>query len=607
MPLCPRAAVQALHSPPELHQQEYKDDAAYFDQTDNSPYTLHPSTQYGLDQEPLLESQSARTGTAPPPLTSQTSFLSRCLTQLVRASLFRSRTSSAPIGSTPRSRKAWLPVLLLANLLVTVVCFIAACIHFDTFTTLFLYLALLVVAFPLLSFSLYAAGRTSQVYKLQLPEFSPSSTPLSEQSFSSFSDLFNRSSTPVPEDRATQTAATSRRRSRRSSHFESLARSALYVGAILWFLAIGEWIAFQPSLSTSHDAGGGKFGSLINTSLAADTTPASPMRVFIVSNLYNSEEILPSYASSLKTLVSTLGTENVFVSIYESHSTDQTKSMLAQLDHDLAQVNVSRNILSDDRAIRKGKLSAVSDRIRFLVDVRNTAMQPLLEAKAKFTHVLWINDIVFTAQDALTLLRTNSGRYDQACAIDLIGNGFYDTWVTRDAQGDTLKRQWPYFKRDEDIEAMRKAMPFEVNSCWNGISAFDAKWFYPAFNASEPASLDHKGSDEDRPLQLPLKFRTSKLCLSSECQLISYDIHRATFPSRPLILINPGVKVAYNHRHYWLYNSLIPSPILRPWRIIWRDWTGYRLFGWVTEGLRWSNECKSKQKSWAAAPAMSSA
>ncbi|GAC93933.1 glycosyltransferase [Pseudozyma hubeiensis SY62] len=607
MPLCPRAAAQALHSPPELQQQEHKDDAAYFDHIDNSPYTLQPPTQYGSDQEPLLESQSAQIHTISSHLSSETSILSRCMTQLLRASFNRFRSSSAPTGSMPRSRKPWLPILLLANLVVTAVCFVAACIHFNTFTTLFLYLASLVVAFPLLSFSLCAAGRTSHNYKLQLPDLSPNSTPLSEQSISSFSDLFGRSSTPVPQDRATPAAVPSRRRFCRSSHLESLARSALYIGAILWLLAVVEWILFQPSLPTRNDAGGGNFRPLVNASLATDTTPAPPIKVFIVSNLYNSEEILPTYASSLKTLIRTLGTDNVFVSIYESHSTDQTKSMLAQLDHDLAQVNVSRRILSDDRAIRKGKLSAVSDRIRFLVDVRNTAMQPLLEATDKYTHVLWINDIVFTPQDALTLLRTNNGRYDQACAIDFIGNGFYDTWVTRDAHGDTLKRQWPYFKRDEDVEAMRKAMPFEVNSCWNGISAFDAKWFYPASKASEPASLDVADADEDGPSQLPLKFRASKLCLSSECQLISYDIHRATFPSRPLVLINPGVKVAYNHRHYWLYNSLIPSPILRPWRIIWRDWIGNRLFGWVTEGLRWSNECKSKQKFWAAAPAMSTA
>lgn len=91
-------------------------------------------------------------------------------------------------------------------------------------------------------------------------------------------------------------------------------------------------------------------------------------------------------------------------------------------------------------------------------------------------------------------------------------------------------------------------------------------------------------------------------CLSSECQLTSYAIHRATYPSRPTILINPAVKVAYNHRQYWLVNWPIPSPILGAWRIIWRDFMAYRLFVWITEGQRWPNECKLKQRYRAAPP-----
>lgn len=47
------------------------------------------------------------------------------------------------------------------------------------------------------------------------------------------------------------------------------------------------------------------------------------------------------------------------------------------------------------------------------------------------------------------------------------------------------------------------------------------------------------------PDPLPLRFRTSARCYSSECLLISLDLHRALVPHgiRPLILINPKVKV----------------------------------------------------------------
>ena len=512
--------------------------------------------------------------------------------------------SSAP-ASTSGSPKAWLPILLVANLAITVVAFIGACIHFNTFTTLFLYLALLVVAFPILSLSLLVVNSTSSDYKLQLQNWSPFSTPLSEQSFSSFSGVFNPTSDSHTPAATPVTAHARRSRTCRPARVQFYSRSIQYLLAVLWFLAIVEWLFFQPNLPPRTAPLGDEMASFINISPQTSTTKRPPMKVFIASNLYNSEEILPTYTSSLKGLITQLGSGNVFVSIYESHSKDQTKSMLAQFDQDLERMNVSRRILSDDRDVRKGKfISSVQDRIEFLANVRNIAMQPLLDAASgaeKFTHVLWVNDLVFTPQDALNLLHTNDARYDQACAMDFIGNGFYDTWVVRDAQGDTLKRQWPYWKRDQDVESMREARPFAVNSCWNGITAFDAKWFYPS-NTSVSSSPAWQGDDGDGPLQLPLKFRSSATCLSSECQLVSYDIHRALYPARPTILINPAVKVAYNHRHYFLFNSLIPSPILRPWRIVWRDWIGYRLFGWATEGGRWANECQPKQKFWAAAP-----
>ena len=591
MSLCPRAAAQALGSPQELQQHEYKSHAAYFDDHTYSQYKLQTSNQFAPDQEPLLESQPSSARAA----SSTSSCLSRPLAFLVTAATSTSRQ----LATDPSSRRACLAGILVANLVVTVACFIAACIHYNTFTTLFLYLALLVVTFPFLSLSLFVVNQGSNKYHLQLSDSLTQSTSTSEQSSSSsFLCLLSHSSSPRPSS-ASSAAPVRRRRSCRLRHLQSLARAAQYFGAVLWFLAVVEWIFFQPILAPGTATARDEIASYLHASPAAHTTPARPIKVFIVSNLYNSEEILPAYSSSLQRLIEMLGVDNVFVSIYESHSTDQTKPMLRQLDRELAQSNVSHRILIDDRAERKGKMSAVSDRLSFLADLRNTAMQPLVQAADMFSHVLWINDIIFSPQDALELLYTNRATYDQACAMDFIGNGFYDTWVTRDVEGGTLKRQWPYFKRAEDVEQMRRGKPFEVNSCWNGMTAFDAEWFYPSTNGtSHFIGVD----DQDGPLSLPLKFRTSTTCLSSECQLISYDIHRATHATarRPTILINPAVKLAYNHRHYYLYNSLIPSPIVRLWRMVWRDWIAYRWFGWVSEHQRWPNECQAKQKYWAA-------
>lgn len=49
----------------------------------------------------------------------------------------------------------------------------------------------------------------------------------------------------------------------------------------------------------------------------------------------------------------------------------------------------------------------------------NTAM--------KFDKVIWLNDIVFEPKDVLELIRTNGGEFDQACGIDFVPLGFYDT------------------------------------------------------------------------------------------------------------------------------------------------------------------------------------
>lgn len=596
MSLCPRAAAQALQSPPEMDQLEYKQGAAYFNQNDYPQYTLQPSNRFGPDQEPLLalpsiDSQQNQLA----PSAASDSCMSRYLRWLIKASLSRSDSAASPSPS----RTAWLHVLLIANFLITVVAFIAACVHFNSFSSLFLYLAFLIVTFPILSLTLFLVRSRSDHYKLHLPEFSPNSTPLSEQSSLSFASFFARP--PSPPTFAAGSSTRRRSRSCRPARVETVARYAQYLFVVLWFLAIVEWVCFRPILPSDMVTSGEGMAAFLRSPPSTGSTSSQPLKVFIASNLYNSQEVLPSYTSSLKALIGQLGPDNVFVSVYESHSKDRTKEMLAQLDTDLAQLNVPRRILSDDRAVRMNKSSPVQDRIQFLAEVRNVAMQPLLDpssANTTFTHVLWINDITFTSQDALELLHTNNARYDQVCASDFIGNGFYDTWVTRDSEGNTLKRVWPYFKRWQDVEAMREGRPFEVNSCWNGMTAFDAKWFRPAASGSSLSSAN----PEDDPVLLPLKFRTSSDCTSSECQLVSYDIHRALYPTRPAILINPKVKVAYTEREYYLFNTLIPSPILRPWRIVWRDWIGYKLFGWVTEFRRWNDECAAKQKWWSKEP-----
>lgn len=339
-------------------------------------------------------------------------------------------------------------------------------------------------------------------------------------------------------------------------------------------------------------------------------------KIFIASNLHNNQDVLPHYSAALQQLVQLIGIDNTYVSIYESHSSDKTKSMLSVLDHDLQQLGVSRRILMDDEQTKVGIGEHRNGRIDFLAYVRNVALEPLQELFDKgepFTHVLWLNDVYFQPNAILDLLDTDAGKYDQACALDFIGNGFYDVWVTRDLQGNTAKRAWPYFIAAADVASVRDGVPFLVNACWNGVTVFDARWFLKPVSTpeAEHAVIEPTRTNQtlktsfqdvnpdvlDPPSQLPLRFRSSPRCFSSECQLMSFDIHRAVAPLRPRIWINPRVKVAYEWRTYFQYVWLERWWLVAPWRVLWRDGVAM-----VTTRLynSWPDLCKEWQEGWAA-------
>lgn len=45
-------------------------------------------------------------------------------------------------------------------------------------------------------------------------------------------------------------------------------------------------------------------------------------------NLYQNEEILPTFFQELPIIINQLGAENVFVSVYENNSDDKTQELL---------------------------------------------------------------------------------------------------------------------------------------------------------------------------------------------------------------------------------------------------------------------------------------
>ena len=341
---------------------------------------------------------------------------------------------------------------------------------------------------------------------------------------------------------------------------------------------------------------------------------SSPLRtnetVFIASNLYNSEAILPQYRDSLLSAVDALGTANVFVSIYENNSKDNTPAMLKQLDGALAHRGIARRIVTGSRDPSFRKLP----RIERMAILRNAAMEPLYQQDGNawrrgrsVDKVLWLNDILFDPDAIYELLATNDGAFDQVCAIDYYQLGLYDTWVTRDVDSVRPRPLWPFFVRGQDQRSVASMQPVTVNACWNGMAAFHGHWFLPDTNSSaarpgkkqQGAAIDalprpvpgkeHDGMEP--PARLPIRFRTNPGCVISECLLPSIDMHRIAAPLRPRILMNPKVAVAYNRPQYFQFAHMIRWRLVWPWRAVWQDIIANRIFGRLGDLGRKDDAC----------------
>lgn len=139
-------------------------------------------------------------------------------------------------------------------------------------------------------------------------------------------------------------------------------------------------------------------------------------RVYIASIHWNNGPILRSHWNdAVVALAKTLGRNNIFVTIYESGSWDDSKGALRELDLALGAHNIRRNItLSDTTHIDE---LSVSDRgpgwvdtprgrrelrrIPYLSRLRNWTLEPLQELARQgqtFDKVLFLNDVVFTVR-----------------------------------------------------------------------------------------------------------------------------------------------------------------------------------------------------------------
>lgn len=318
-----------------------------------------------------------------------------------------------------------------------------------------------------------------------------------------------------------------------------------------------------------------------------EARPRDLPSVFIVSVHRNTETILrEAWNNAVLGLVDYLGPDNVYVSAVESGSQDYTKEALAHLQTGLDARGANYSIrlgatvwqqLDElyswpDRdalpADRPGWIWHAEEdhfalrRIPYLARVRNQAMEPLRQLAAagrRFDRVLWINDVAFDTADVLTLLDTHDGKFAAACAVDFKDYPqYYDTFALRDEQGNkAVSTYWPWFHTAAARADVRAGRPVRVQSCWNGMVAFDARPFYdPAPGSThQKTALQFRGID-DSLAELHLE--------ASECCLIHADnplTEADASDDHYGVWLNPNVRVGYSAGVYrQVRRDVFPGP-----------------------------------------------
>ncbi|KAF7871521.1 hypothetical protein EAF04_003628 [Stromatinia cepivora] len=285
-------------------------------------------------------------------------------------------------------------------------------------------------------------------------------------------------------------------------------------------------------------------------------------RIFIASMHWNNEVIIRSHwSAAVIDLVRYFGADNVFISIIESGSWDNTTGSLRDLDAELEKLGVERSIEMLE-STHKEEVERIPEpneegwiwtsrgrkelrRIPYLAKLRNGVMEKLKQlaersdGERSFDKILWLNDVIFTTEDVVTLIATRDGNYAAACAVDFSNPPlFYDTSAPRDTPGQKpITQTRPFFLAAESRNAMKSSSPVPVKSCWNGIVVFQAEPFY------RNPSLRFWGIPDNLALHH---------LEGSECCLIHIDNSLSLTKG---VWLNPNVRVSYNSKSDDIVNS----------------------------------------------------
>ncbi|MCJ1385247.1 hypothetical protein MMC17_008368 [Xylographa soralifera] len=306
-------------------------------------------------------------------------------------------------------------------------------------------------------------------------------------------------------------------------------------------------------------------------------------KVFIATNMVKEDLIRGAWGKAVLELVTLLGEENVFLSVYENDSGQGTIDALKGLR---SSVRCNSSIVTGDHLPLQGFPTVILPsgerrvkRIAYLAELRNRALRPLdnqfrpseLDIKHGFRatpvtydRILFINDVYFDPLSTLHLLfstnhdvSTGRSSYFSACAIDFWHFTFvYDTFAIRDLEGFGLGYGlYPWFAPISDAGSRQDVLDgkdaVRVRSCWSGIVAFDAA----PFQASA-ASVSHETTEANNGI-VRYRYEPELYIESSECCLVHADlIARSSLEDEAQdtgIYINPFVRVTYEPAGFsWL-------------------------------------------------------
>lgn len=138
--------------------------------------------------------------------------------------------------------------------------------------------------------------------------------------------------------------------------------------------------------------------------------------------------------------IAPVGHNSTFISIYESNSEDSTPELLRNFAQKLTHANIPHRIVTTTDDKRHWSYSTSPERIQYLADARNKAIEPLqsedeavrLPDWTDYTRVVFLNDVIYKWEAVVRLIatrldedETKAGEYDLACGLDYAISGAF--------------------------------------------------------------------------------------------------------------------------------------------------------------------------------------